>query len=105
VVVFRLASLVLSPLRRRASALGSDAGAVAAFEPGVDPLPFALSLRLRTLGLATAARLFALPCATCLVSRVALGEFEVQTLELEDLTLLAPDLIRDRGRLAPILRG
>jgi hypothetical protein len=34
---------------------------------------------------------------------VSLGEFPVQTLELEDLTLLAANLICDRGTLAPVL--
>jgi hypothetical protein len=34
---------------------------------------------------------------------MSLGEFAVQTLELEDRTLLAADLICDRGALAPVL--
>jgi hypothetical protein len=42
-----------------------------------------LSLTLRTPGLAAPARLFALSRKTCLMPCVSLGEFAVQTLELE----------------------
>jgi hypothetical protein len=53
--------------------------------------------------LAAPARLFALPRKTCLMPGVSLGEFAVQTLEFEDLTLLAANLICDRSTLAPVL--
>jgi len=67
--------------QRRASGLRSHSGAVAALDPYVDPLPFALSLAPRTLNLPLAARLFALPRESCLVSSVSLRKLLVQALK------------------------